>query len=358
MRAEITAVAQKAETALDIANQNRAELEQLRMENVELKQWCKRIQSEAAAVKFQTNSIETYSRRDNVIFYGIKEPQNETPVLCEKAVKKFFVEHLGFSDSEAGNVAFVRCHRMHDFRHKSNNPIIVRFKVYKDRERVWSKKTSISDRTLNMGEDFPKEIAYNRRKLFPVFSKARRIMDKRLVSLKADNLVINGKKYTVDSLNELSGELNMRTFSERSNDNVVVFGGLYSNFPPLSNFYRSPIMFRNKKYQTLEQAYQHTKALLFKDDDTAPSILAADSPSEAKKLSYSIKGFNLDIWNAKQHDLMLQLVQAKFQQNPNLADELRNTGKKTISESGKHKYFANGFYIIHRDILNKQQWTS
>ena len=181
-------------------------------------------------------------------------------------------------------------------------------------------------------------------------------MDKRLVSLKADNLVINRKNYTVDSLNELSGELNMRTFSERSNDKVVVFGGLYSNFHPLSNFYRSPIIFRNKKYQTLEQAYQHTKALLFKDDDTAASILAADSPSEAKKLSYNIKGFNLDIWNAKRHDLMLQLVQAKFQQNPN--DELRNTGKKTISESGKHKYFANGLSIIHRDILNKQQWTS
>ena len=41
-----------------------------------------------------------------------------------------------------------------------------------------------------------------------------------------------------------------------------------------------------------------------------------------------IKGFKLDVWNTKRHDLMLQLVQAKFQQNPNLADELRNTGKK------------------------------
>ena len=275
-------------------------------------------------------------------------------------MKKFFVDHLGFSDSEAGNVAFVRCHRMHDFRHKSNNPIIVRFKDYKDRERVWSKKTSISDRTLNMGEDFPKGIAYNRRKLFPVFSNARRIMDKRLVSLKADNLVINGKKYTVDSLNELSGELNMRTFSERSNDKVVVFGGLYSNFHPLSNFYRSPIMFRNQKYQTLEQAYQHTKALLFKDDDTAVSILAADSPSEAKKLSYNIKGFNLDIWNAKRHDLMLQLVQAKFQQNPNLADELRNTGKKKqFQYLGSISTLLMGYpSYIERDILNKQQWTS
>ena len=358
MRTDITAVAQKAETALDIANQNRTELEQLRIENVELKQWCRKIQNEAAAVKSQTNSIETYSRRDNVIFYGIKEPQNETPALCEKAVKKFFVDHLGFSDVEAGNVVFVRCHRINNFKHKSNNPIIVRFKDYKDREHVWSKKTAISDKTLNMGEDFPKDIAYNRRKLFPVFSKARKIMDKKLVSLKADNLMINGKRYTVNSLNELSGELNMRTFSERSNDKVVVFGGFYSNFHPLSNFYKASMTFRNHKYHTLEQAYQHTKALLFKDGDTAADILATDSPAEAKRLSYNIKGFKMDVWNTKRHDLMVQLVQAKFQQHPILADELRSTGKKTISESGKHKYFANGLSITHRDILNMKQWTA
>ena len=67
MRTDITAVAQKAETALDIANQNRTELEQLRIENVELKQLCKQIQNEAAAVKSHTNSIGTYSRRDNFI---------------------------------------------------------------------------------------------------------------------------------------------------------------------------------------------------------------------------------------------------------------------------------------------------
>ena len=59
MRTDITAVAQTAETVLDIATQNRAELKQLCMENIELKQLCKRIQSEAAAVKSQTNSIET-----------------------------------------------------------------------------------------------------------------------------------------------------------------------------------------------------------------------------------------------------------------------------------------------------------
>ena len=220
-----------------------------------------------------------YSRRDNIIFYGISEPQNESSVLCE---------------NDASRMRFVRCHRLHDQRHKSNNPIIVRFKEYSDRERVWNSKTNISDRTLSISEDFPKDIAYNRRKLFPVFTKARRVLDKKVVSLKADNLLINGKRYTVDNLDELTGELSMKTFSERSNDKVVVVGGIYSNFHPLSNFYSSPITFRNQNYKTLEQGYQHTKALVIGDVATAADIMATNNPALAKKLSYNIKNFKQD----------------------------------------------------------------
>ena len=75
--------------------------------------------------------------------------------------------------------------------------------------------------------------------LFSVFAKARRIdgVDKRMVSIKGDVLSVRGKKYTVDTLNELDGDLDMRHFNERSNGNVVVMGGMYSNFHPLSNYY-------------------------------------------------------------------------------------------------------------------------
>ena len=42
------------------------------------------------------------------------------------------------------------------------------------------------------------------------------------MSIKGDVLSVRGKKYTVDTLNELDGDLDMRHFNERSNDNVVV----------------------------------------------------------------------------------------------------------------------------------------
>ena len=82
---------------------------------------------------------------------------------------------LNFTDQEANNMEFVRCHRL--YRPKKNNvkPIIVRFGNFKDRENVWLKKKSITDKSINIGEDFPKSIAYSRRKLIPVYAKAKRL---------------------------------------------------------------------------------------------------------------------------------------------------------------------------------------
>ena len=38
---------------------------------------------------------------------------------------------------------------------------------------------------------------------------------------------------------------------------------------------------------------------------------------------------SVDFWTTKRHELMLQIVKTKFHQNLELADELRDTGKKT-----------------------------
>ena len=104
------------------------------------------------------NSMETYSRRDNLIIYGIKEPANESAFLCQKAVRQLFVDQLKFSDAEAAAVPFVKCHRLYD-RRATRKSSIVRFQNFSDRERVWSEKTSFTDKFVRLGEDFPKQIS-------------------------------------------------------------------------------------------------------------------------------------------------------------------------------------------------------
>ena len=102
---------------------------------------------------------------------------------------------------------------------------------------IWSKKSLLTNKEYAINEDFPGEIVYRRRKLFSVFSKARKLhgVDKETVTLKSDILTISGKRYSVDTLNQLKGSLDMKIFSERSDDNRVVFGGMFSNFHPFSN---------------------------------------------------------------------------------------------------------------------------
>ena len=169
-----------------------------------------------------------------------------------------------------------------------------------------AQKIRYKDRNLNICEDFPKSIAYNRRKLFPVFSKSRKItgMKKSSVSIKGDVLFIRGKKYTVDNLDELDGELSMKKFNERSIDATIVIGGMYSEFHPLSNYYRSQFIFQNRKYASIEQAYEHQKALLFDDQDTVDQIMDTRDPSAAKCLSFKTKGFKEQVWNEKRNDII------------------------------------------------------
>ena len=113
MDQQITLTARKAGAAHDIATKARNEMDQLRTEVAELKKWCTKLQGKSVSVQSQANIMETYSRRDNLIIYGIKEPANESAFLCQKAVRQLFVDQLKFSDAEAAAVPFVRCHRLY-----------------------------------------------------------------------------------------------------------------------------------------------------------------------------------------------------------------------------------------------------
>ena len=374
---DVTVALSKAEAAQVMAKANSTEITAIRSEMVEFKLECDRkcndacgevrelraecqsLRAENIDLKSQTNNLETYSRRDNLIIYGIPEQNGETASQCEASVRALFVNKLQLTVQEADGIAFVRCHRLYRPRKNITKPIIVRFSSFKDREHIWTKKKMLTDKTVNIGEDFPKSIAYKRRKLFPVFAKAKKLpaLANMKVSLKADVLSIGDRKYTVDTLGELQGELSMRNFNERSDNKVVVMGGIFSDFHPLSNFFKVPMVHRSRKYSSVEQAYQHLKSLQFKDQETAAKIMRTTDPGEAKRLSFGIKNFVQDQWDGNREDIMLQLIRAKFSQNTVLADELLATGNKKIGESGKHPYFAVGLSITSKDILKQNLWT-
>ena len=187
-------------------------------------------------------------------------------------------------------MAFVQCHRLCGRPGSRVKPIIVRFKDYKDKELIWSRKSQITNRSYNIGEDFPRSIAFKRRKLLPVFNKARNLpgFNKQMVSLKSDVLTINGRS----------------DFNERSNEDLLFFWW-HSNFHGFSNYFPCKIKFKNQLYCNAEQAYQHRRALFANDLNTTAKIMVSSDPAVAKQLSYDIKGSKdlKDRWNTEKYTL-------------------------------------------------------
>ena len=137
-------------------------------------------------------------------------------------------------------------------------------------------------------------------------------------------------------MDQLGGDLSMKHFNERSNNDLVVFGGIYSNFHPLSNYYICPVQLNKISYTSIEQAYQHRKCLFFDDLVTASKVM---------------------LTNAQRYKLMSDLLKAKIQQNPKVKAEFLSTGTKRIAESGKDNYYAVGLPITSNDILNNTKWS-
>ena len=97
-----------------------------------------------------------------------------------------------------------------------------------------------------------------------------------------------------------------KTFNERINSSRIVFGGMYSNFHPLSNYYACPIVFRKQKYRSLEQAYQHCKSTFFEQAESASRIIASRDLVERKRIIYDVSGPRdlQNKWDGQRVDLM------------------------------------------------------
>ena len=301
--------------------------------------------------------METYSRKNNIIFNGIPEVLGETNELCESAVRAFLRNTLKIDGAVVDGIQFILCHRLRAQRYTMVRPIIVRFRDYSDRECVWKNMRVIpKNSNFSLSEDFPKSIVYNRKKLLPVFTKARRILGKRDVSLSKDRLTVSGEHYSVKSLNNLKGVLNVRSFTRREDKDTLVFGGILSEYEPLSNWGNFPVTHQNITYPTLEHGFMHIKCVMNDDATSARSILDSPEPYMAKQIGDKVK--IKDIWdNKKSEEVMSGLLQSNFLSGSNLARELLETGNKHLAESGRNHHYACGLSITHKNILDRSSHT-
>ena len=321
-------------------------------EQCDIKEQCNYLQQQLCVLqsdqqKFNERLIrqETYSRRDNLVFEGIPEPQTgkETDKDCWNAVMDLLVNQMEIKD--ARHIKVVRCHRVgpppSGHRAGASRPrsIMMKLHWYGDRQMIWDAKYKLKNTRYFVNEDFPAEIIHRRKQLLPIMKKAWKLphMKKAYLSVDKLHLIDNSDKKTVfdvNTLHRLPADLDPRYITTvQKNDCFAFFGQLC----PLSNFHPAPITHNGQKFKSVEQMYQFRKAEEANDDLTAKKIMEASSSAECKLLGDRVRGS--PSWDTDKVEVMKQALYLKYSQNRKLRDFLVSINASQLAEASPNDLF-------------------
>jgi ribA/ribD-fused uncharacterized protein len=302
------------------------------------------LKSENVALRDRVVQLDSYSRRNNLIFYGLRQNTEED---CSLIVKTLMIKQLGLENANA--VKFERCHRLRI--RVDPQPIIVRFNWYQDRNMVWQSRSKLKGTNISMREDFPPEIIDQRKTLLPILKRARDLKKKAV--LVAEKLYIDDRMYTVSNLHTLPQNLDPARLATRRVGNVTAF---YSKSSPLSNFYEVNVKIDNEVFATVEQYLQYRKALHAERPDVASQIKNTRSPALCKKYGDSIK-IEDKAWLPVAKEVLLKSCTAKFNQNTRAKMFLLSTDETVLAEATRDRFWGIGLSLDSKELAEQSKWT-
>ncbi len=291
--------------------------------------------------------LESYSRRDNLIFDGVEESPQEN---CFHTMFNIFENLMGIANAR-DFIWISRCHRLHPNQWKPGQPrpMIVRFHYYPDKVLMWKSRFNLKGTNIFVREDFPGIIDNRRRSMQSVYMVAREIDRKCFVI--GDQLIFKGKRY---SLENLPSELVEANLGVNKKGNHIRFGGRVAF---LSNFHYSPFELDGFKYTGVEQYYQSAKATYAGHHDKAALIMLEDEPIIQKRIGDSIK-VNPAWYEEAGLGKMKKAQKAKFSQNKHLLNKFKNIYKDgdIFVECSYDTFWGNGVPFTHKNLNDTKNW--
>jgi ribA/ribD-fused uncharacterized protein len=322
-----------------------------RNENIELTHRLKLSEGKNKATLDRLIQLESYIRRENLKITGIQEDKNESNYMTEKKVRDLFVKQLKIDHGY--DMEFQRCHRLGSPSDKISRDIIVRFLCFQDREYVWSNKYKLKGTNFVLKEDFPAEVEQRRSTLYPIMKAAKNNQQK--TRLIADKLIIDGQRFTVETLEKLPSHLQPANLSTKILDNAVLFFGKESY---LSSFFPAPFVLDAKAFSGPEQFLQYEKALHASDAEAAGKILETTDPVIQMRIGRRVITTEEQWGDNTAEAIMEAALKAKFAQNPELKKRLLDTGNRLIIECNvKDKFWGNGLHLQDTNAAVRSKWS-
>lgn len=338
----------------------------------------KNVQEELSSMKYELNMVksqqkkqnerqikqESQTRRDNLLFDGIPEVPNGTKETHDDCLAKIYdILETKMGIVEAKAIKIDRCHRNGFLptrpRAGPSRPrsIIVKFNLFSDRQKIWKARFNLKNHNIFVNEDFPAEVNHRRKKLFPILQKAKRELNMTayLVVDKLHLVDANEKRTVVDvdTLHRLPATLDPRyVTTELKNDCFAFFGELC----PLSNFHPAPITYHEKKFTSVEQMYQYTKAERAADKVAAKKIIEAEHPAECKAIGDQVQ--ESATWTNEKDAVMKHALYLKFSQNVHLKNFLMQIKASLFAEaSPSDRYWGTGVRLGREETTKENLFS-
>jgi len=124
-----------------------------------------------------------------------------------------------------------------------------------------------------------------------------------------------------------------------------------------SQWYIAEFIVDGQRYPIAEHYMMAEKAALFGDQEIRAQILQATTPNAAKALGRKISGFNEQDWLKHRYEIVVRANKAKFSQNPELNNFLKETGSSIIVEASPvDNIWGIGLAQDHANANNPNLW--
>lgn len=163
----------------------------------ELKKEVKDLKDQKSSMKQQLLEIQMEQMKENLMIYGIEEELNPKTEKCEDKVKAFVENRLEIvlDDSDINKAYRIgkRDNTPQNDGPRKNRPFVVKLKNQRVKEMIKKAAPKLKGTRYGIGDQFPKEVADARKKLFPVLRRAKG--QGKQAYIKYDKLYIDGRIY-------------------------------------------------------------------------------------------------------------------------------------------------------------------
>jgi ribA/ribD-fused uncharacterized protein len=208
---------------------------------------------------------------------------------------------------------------------------------------------------FSVEEDHPIEIIQRRATLNPILKTAKKTMGYYDTKLVGDKLVVKGRAYGVDEVQNLPEEINPCLTATKKDGKSILF---YSRYSLLSNHAPAAFIVEDTIYHQSEQFYFAEKARLMGDEYQRSKIIASKDPKDCQRLGRTVRNNTGIMWNTLEESVMTRAYDAKFSQNKLARQALLKTSSTKLAESSRSRHWGTGMLSTHPKAFVQNCWEN